>query len=473
MALERLLIAFSVVTIGVSQVLYNLILNNPQHFPTSGLFFIYVIATVQLLPILMVAGMDVALTRLFANNWVNRGWRTLLFVFVAVSVVRQAQLLSVEPIRSWVLQIVGAHQLVWVVFGLAFLAAVWFGYRLLTSFFVYLTLLTLVLTGIFVYHAGLLGPAWADGAVYDGVVVGNATEVNSSELPPVFIIMWDGLEPDEVLKDGFFDAQFVPNFAALALDSVWFPNAKTNSRETDVAIMTFLTGTQPEDGELYEAPTLFERLAKHYEMHLYEEKAILARQLGCVNPAITCRGELYVRTRFPLNTAKWAMLQIVSQLVPARVFGFIGYFPSSYEPQISRIIDDIRASGGPGQLYYWHVILPHSPYVFNPDGTKHKPDIGARRKQIQFVDLLLGRFVATLKAEGLYDKSILVVISDHGQKYGCPCPIPLMIRTPGQSPMISAAEYTHIDFVPTLFDILDIPLGADERLEGKSVFASE
>jgi hypothetical protein len=238
--------------------------------------------------------------------------------------------------------------------------------------------------------------------------------------------------------------------------------------------MTFLTGTLPGSQRSFAAPTLFERLAKYYDMHLYEEKAVLARQFGCIHPAITCRGELYVRSHFPITTGKWAISQVLNLLVPTRVFEFIGYFPNSYEPQISRLLDDVRTSKGAGQLYYWHVILPHAPYVFNPDGTKHDPSQqeGSYRKQVQFVDALLGRFVATLKTEGLYDESILVVTTDHGLTVACPCSIPLIIRAPGQPPKISGADYIHMDFLPTLFDLLDIPLDPEERLDGKSVFAT-
>jgi len=475
MALDRLLIAFSVVTVGVSQVLFNLILNNPEHFPTSGLFFIYVIAAVQLFPMLLVVGIDAAVSRLFGDRWVTRGWRTLLYLFVIVSVARQAQLLSVEPVDTWIRDLAGTYQLVWVVLGLAFVAAIWYGCRLLNSFFLYLAPLALVLTGIFVIQAGLFGTAWRDEAIAAVKVSDNSPAVDALQLPPIFIIMWDELEYGEMVKDGRIDAQFVPNFAALAEDSVWFPNAQTLSRDTDISIATFLTGTLPNSQGTFTAPTLFERLAKDYDLHLYEEKAVLARQFGCVNPNVKCRGELYVRSHFPLKAGKWAISQYLNLIVPARVFEAIGYSPSIYEPQISRILDDVRNSNGSGNLWYWHVILPHGPYIFNPDGTKHGPTGNGTenyRKQTQFVDMLLGRFVNMLKTEGLYDDSIFVVTTDHGLDVNCPCSIPLIIRAPDVTPKISNASYSHLDFVPTLLDLLGIPLTPDDRLAGESAFAS-
>ena len=474
MALDRLLVAFSVVTVGVSQVLFNLILNNPEHFPTSGLFFIYVMAAILLLPILLVVGVDSALFRLFGDRWVPRGWRTLLYLFVLASAARQAHLLAVEPFDTWARALADTHQLVWVILALALMAAFWHGLRILNLFFLYLAPLALALIGIFVFQSGLLGSAWNSGAIAGAEDGLDVPAVDYLSQPSIFIIMWDELEPEVILKDGQFDADLVPNFLALAEDSVWFPNAKTRTQDTNVSITTFLTGILPNTPESIGAPTLFERLANDYELHIYEEKSVLARQFGCINQAATCRGELYDRSHFPLKAGKWAISQYLDLMVPTRVFEAIGYYPSVYEPQINRILEDIKINARPRGLWYWHAVLPHAPYVFNPDGTKHTPFGNEKenyRKQVQFVDMLLGRFVDTLKAVGLYDESILVVTSDHGLMSGCPCSIPLIIHAPGLSPKMSDASYSHLDFVPTLLDLLGIPVNPDDRLAGESVFA--
>lgn len=93
------------------------------------------------------------------------------------------------------------------------------------------------------------------------------------------------------------------------------------------------------------------------------------------------------------------------------------------------------------------------------------------RKQGQFVDALVGRFVSVLKAEVSYYESIFVVTTDHGQTYlGCLCSIPLIIHAPGVSPKIADVGYSHLDFVPKLRDLLGMPLGPEESLPGKSAF---
>lgn len=472
-ATDRLFLSFTVSTVGISQALFNLILNNPEHFPTSGLFFIYVIVAILILPTLLIITVDSIFCRFLGHGKIVRAWRTLIYLFVFVSVARQAQLLGVSPVDSWARYLGDTNQVVGVASGLAVAAVFWFGIRLLNSFFIYLTPLAFLLLGIFVVQAGLFGPAWntSSGTLSSASVSSHGP----SDRPSIFIIMWDELEYDEIVKDGLFDTDIVPNFATLAQDAVWLRNAQTLNRKTDLVIATFLTGTLPESPESAKAPTLFERLANDYGLHIYEEKSVLARQFGCINQTATCRGELYARSRFPVNAGKWAISQYLNLVVPASIFEFIGYLPSVYEPQTSRVLEDIQNTDGPGHLWYWHVILPHYPYVYNPDGTKHGPggnESENYRQQIRFVDNLLGRFISTLKSEGLYESSILIVTADHGVKSNCPCPVPMIIRVPGVSPEISDAEYSHLDFVPTLLNLLGSAQGDDELLKGRSVFGS-
>ena len=132
-------------------------------------------------------------------------------------------------------------------------------------------------------------------------------------------------------------------------------------------------------------------------------------------------------------------------------------------------------------------MVPHFPYIFNADGTRHKAinvsflDPSADpvavyrnyRIQVQYVDNILGRFVLKLKAENLYDNSVIVVTADHALGAGPELSrvhIPMMIRAPGLEPRWTDIEYQHIDFVPTLLGILNIPLEPDHGLSGKSVF---
>ena len=102
--------------------------------------------------------------------------------------------------------------------------------------------------------------------------------------------------------------------------------------------------------------------------------------------------------------------------------------------------------------------------------------------EISFVDEWCGRFIAFLKEQGLYDKTMLVVCSDHGEEfmdhngfehghtqYQELVNVPLIIKYPGSR---DAGEHVHdpvslVDIMPTVFDVLSLETPAE--FQGKSL----
>ena len=117
-----------------------------------------------------------------------------------------------------------------------------------------------------------------------------------------------------------------------------------------------------------------------------------------------------------------------------------------------------------------HALLPHGPWVYLPDGRMSRPpgpellpgmqtipgfyDDYLRHHneqrqllQLGFADRLLGRLIARLKREGIYDDTLVVVTADHGfaWKVGVDTrrsvslsnvdelgPVPMIVKRPGQ-----------------------------------------
>jgi arylsulfatase A-like enzyme len=106
------------------------------------------------------------------------------------------------------------------------------------------------------------------------------------------------------------------------------------------------------------------------------------------------------------------------------------------------------------------------------------------------VDKLLGLFLRRLKEVGFYDRSIIIVTSDHGYRGkwigDMPLPIPEHLKTmDDKSPRISLiikahhippgvydVDYQHVDFVPAVLDVLGISLSGKE-FEGLPAFAEK
>ena len=134
-------------------------------------------------------------------------------------------------------------------------------------------------------------------------------------------------------------------------------------------------------------------------------------------------------------------------------------------------------------------MLPHFPWEFLPSGRKYIPmrqsglDFprwaesewwalqGQQRHllQVGFVDRLLGELLERLKALGLYEKSLIVVTSDHGAAfwpggdYRAPSSespedvmrVPLFVKLPGQRVgQVSDRNVETIDVLPTVLDVI-------------------
>ena len=147
------------------------------------------------------------------------------------------------------------------------------------------------------------------------------------------------------------------------------------------------------------------------------------------------------------------------------------------------------------------MILPHRPWDYVGTGQDYGPETmhglyfdswtndwtAARRRQrhliqVQAADRLLGEVMAKLHRIGAYDKSLVVVTTDHGMAFTKGQPLrgvseqnypqimwtPLFVKTPGQTTgAIDDRVVESIDIVPTIADILDQKL--PWRVDGRSM----
>ena len=132
----------------------------------------------------------------------------------------------------------------------------------------------------------------------------------------------------------------------------------------------------------------------------------------------------------------------------------------------------IRAHQGKPFFYFLHLYEPHAPYE-PPEPFRSRygdPYDG----EIAAADALVGRFLAELKREGIYDRAVILLTSDHGEGlmdhgedqhgillYREAIAIPMMLKLPGNERAgSSVAEPVQlIDIAPTLLKLagLDVP----------------
>ncbi|MBI4297459.1 MAG: sulfatase-like hydrolase/transferase, partial [Chloroflexi bacterium] len=446
---NSLLVGFSAVTIGVAQIGYNLILQNRLYFPSHGLYFLYVIVGIHLLPLALVVAIDLLLKHRGGNGSFFRIWRAALYTLTLLSFGAQAILLA----PSLQLPALGLPKAVRIAAALgvvaSLIALILYAQRAWNLFFSYLGLLAAALTLLFVYQVGLLGPAWK--SYRDDA----PREKTLAARPPVFVIILDGVSYVTLLKDGIIDPQTFPNLSALAADSLWFTHAATNYRWTGESIPSLLSGRRrPEEEPSTQFPSnpafdrvepfpplpmIFDMIDGYYHVDIFDDAGALVRrywEAKCQEGIFYCRDENYIRVHHPLGAVKQAALAatqpLLERLFPPRfVAWFVGNVGSADHvlsiQGFEYFLDSVDGKSSGGEMYYWHPVLPHSPFDLNAEGRLNRSSHTLFYKggdpeaayanyvmQIQLMDRLIGRFVTKLKQEGLYEQSTIVLTADHG-----------------------------------------------------------
>ena len=331
----------------------------------------------------------------------------------------------------------------------------------------------------------------------------------SSMDTPVFLIVFDAL-PATSLMNGAreIDAVRFPNFARLATGATWYRNTTTVSADTIWAVPAILTGNYPDlsrQPSYHDHPrNLFTLLGKSHELVLFEHLTDLCPRELCpreVSSPIQRLGDLVsdlqvvflhvllpadLTASLPQISQAWGDFTVADTKLGQRNRNRkFRLFLNSIDPQRSR------------PLYFLHSLFPHAPYQYLPSGkryTRVRQDVGRqavlrgrwhddeqsvleqhRRHllQVGMVDTLLGHILERLEQTDLFDRSLIVVTSDHGVSFrpgdyrrrlsrtNFPdvMPVPLLIKQPGQSVgKIDDRNVETIDILPTIVDVLGLEL---------------
>jgi hypothetical protein len=298
--------------------------------------------------------------------------------------------------------------------------------------------------------------------------------------PYVVLLVMDEFPGDSLLdSQRRIDPVRYPSFSALAGDATWFRNAFSVYDSTTKAVPLILDGVNPRKGSAADRRdhphSIYEMFARHgYRVVDSEEATALCA------PSI-CPGARTSR--------------------PAIIPNLLGGRPQRFD----RWVRTIKA--GRPTLWVKHLLLPHGPYLYLPDGRRTRPkpadplpgmnsvpgfhdefltrhDEQRYLLQLGFTDRLLGRLIRRLKSEGIYDDTLIVATADHGIAFQSGVetrrsvsasnveeltPIPLFVKKPGQRRgRISDVLARTLDVTPTIADVLGWKVGY--RTDGHSAF---
>lgn len=313
----------------------------------------------------------------------------------------------------------------------------------------------------------------------------------------VFVFVFDELGSHVLEREGAVDRTRFPNLAALADDGVWLTDATSNYSPSCQSIPSLLSGrSQPGCDEYFLSggrATLLNVLATAYSLDVYDDYL-----RGCPNGAQTCKGIPYFIAAYPLAGITGHLLPQSVRVGPT--LDLIGSRDANpYTLALwSDFLEQVRTTDLRGRAFYVHINLPHSPYAYRADGTLNREpssskyfygseqDVAAYenyRAQTQFTDALFGTFLAALRDRDAYAAATVVITGDHGPRLQVPPRTAALggisAQTPGVPIIVKASrpghtspihEYQHIDFTPTVLDVLGLP--TPDGLEGRSVFDS-
>ena len=316
---------------------------------------------------------------------------------------------------------------------------------------------------------------------------------------PVVVIVLDELPLVSLLERGEIDSRLYPNFAALAADATLFRNATSVAARTVHSVPAMLTGQLPREPRApvsAEFPgNLFAVLSKSHEARAFESVTALCPADACATstgPGTRSRGVARYLARLWMRHVRPAPANPLADT-------FLLYRAGEDQPlRFERFLESIDGKGTP--FHFIHLILPHAPWRFLPDGRQYPPtDLGLvsydqrtaaswpgvvdRQRhvlQTMYVDRLLGQAVTRLKEVGLYDRAAVVVTADHGVSFAAGLErgtrelraenqsevawVPLIVKRPGQTAgEVRDDNAMGIDVAPTVADLagVDMPWDVD------------
>lgn len=329
---------------------------------------------------------------------------------------------------------------------------------------------------------------------------------------PVIMVVFDELPLTSLMDEHHrIDPNRYPNFAAFAKEACWFRKATTVHTYTSKSLIDILTGNYPVDGRLpiaFNYPdNLFALFGSSYDMKVVEGTTQLLPPRFRGNDKT---GEnLAKRMHSLLSDLSVIYLHV---LLPEDLTSFLPDVKSRWKnftaqktmlsnsEETLNFIKSICDTEKP-TLYFLHSFLPHNAWVLMPSGKiyENREEIPPAEfsddewktihyyqrhlLQVEYVDRLLGEIIARLKDVGLYDRSLVVVLADHGvsfmpgtsrrllTKSSCHdiLPIPLIIKKPYQREgEIIDRNMQTFDILPTIADILGFEL--PWKTAGRSAF---
>ena len=310
-------------------------------------------------------------------------------------------------------------------------------------------------------------------AALAALLASTATAAAATPPPVVMLVMDEFSAPSLEGADGALSAKRFPNLADFAKSATWYPRASTSGDLTMRAVPSLLSGNAVELPSQAQR-NLYSMLRPTHRLIRFEGYSVLDSLCAfCAAPPK------------PAMRLGGVMIRGVDEQATS-VRGTLG------------AIRELRRKTSRPPLWTAHVVLPHAPYRFLPDGDQvlqttlsrnpgvgddkawgpepHLPVLSQQRFLLQaaYTDRLIGELKRDLIRGGWWDKAIVIIAADHGssfhpnthrrfiseESFSDIANVPLLIKYPGQSSaVVDRGSAQLIDVLPTVASVTGSPLG--------------
>jgi choline-sulfatase len=235
--------------------------------------------------------------------------------------------------------------------------------------------------------------------------------------PPVILISIDTLRADHVSAYGYRRIH-TPNIDAFAAGGTRFANADAQVPLTMPSHTSFLTSTYPFENRVEEnaerlapgAVTLASVLRGHgYRTAAFVSSVFLEKQMG-------------LDQGFDMYDSPFDYTAL-SPLSGSMFFGAVTRNPNAGRERrvaaltVRAAVEWLKANRNQPVFLFLHLYDLHKPYGLLP-GFKPSPGVTGYDAQLEYVDHVLGSFLKILVDTGWWDRSLVVLLSDHGESLG-------------------------------------------------------
>ncbi len=310
---------------------------------------------------------------------------------------------------------------------------------------------------------------------------------DAAQTPSVILISIDTLRADHLSLYGYRRIQ-TPNIDSFASGGTLFSSVACQTPLTLPSHTSLLTSTYPFENGIQEnaevvppgAVTLAGVLKSHgYQTGAFIGSVFLERQMGLDQGFDTYDSPFNFEAFSPISGEMFfGGVEAQSQVRDRRAGALV----------LSAALRWLSANRGQPVFAFIHFFDLHTPYTV-PEEKARAQGISHYDAELEAVDELIGRLKKSLERTGWWDKSLVVLVSDHGEGLGdhgedshgyfiyeSTLHVPLLVHWPAGTTVPARVQQSAaqpaglIDVAPTILDFLHIP--APRSFSGVSLLST-